>query len=83
METTWASQLDPVVSNQLVNGLLLQGIVVTSGNNTINHMLGRSPQGWFVVDTTAASTIYRSKPFNPLTLTLNASAPTTISLWVF
>lgn len=83
MQTTWAAQLDPVISNQLVNGLLLPNLMLKSGDNVINHKLGRAPQGWFLVDTTAACQLYRSAPYNNLTITLNASAPTTAALWVF
>jgi len=82
-QTTWAQQLNPVLTNPLVQGSLLSGIPITTGSNVINHKLGRQMQGWMVVDTTAAVTLYRSAPFNSSTLTLVASGTSTIALWVF
>lgn len=83
LQTQWASQINPVLSNVLVQGLLLENIALQSGDNTINTLLSRKQQGWFIVDQNAACSIYRSKPFNTQTLTLNASAPCMINLWVF
>jgi hypothetical protein len=83
MQTTWASQINPVLNNQLVNGLLLTGIVLAAGPNTISHKLGRQMQGWVVTDSTSAVTVYRSAPFNSSTLTLTSSGAGQLSLWVF
>jgi hypothetical protein len=83
MQTTWASQINPLLVNPLVNGHLLTGIVLSSGPNVINHKLGRQMQGWFVVDKISAATAFRSAPFNSSTLTLTASGTDTVSLWVF
>lgn len=82
-QTKWATQLNPVINNPIMNGLMLQNITLISGVNNINHLLQRTQQGWFITDQTAAAEIYRSADFNKLTLQLTASAPTTISLWVF
>jgi hypothetical protein len=86
VETKWKSQLDPLLSSPLGNGLLLQGIVLATGSNTINHGLGRALRGWFVVRSNASATFYDNQDNNRmtnLTLVLVASAPATISLWVF
>lgn len=83
MQTQWASQIDPLLVNPLASGLLLKNIVLASGANVINHLLSRQPQGWFVTDTNAAVTIYRSQPFNSSTLTLTSSGAATVSLYVF
>ena len=66
--------------NQMV---ILNGVVLAVGNNTITHGLGRIPTGWIVMDVNAAATIYRSSPFTATTLTLNSSAIATIRLGVF
>ena len=83
LQTRWKSLLDPLIRNQLTNGLMLTNIVLTTGDNVINHLLSRNQVGWFVVDQNAAVAIYRSQPLNDKTLTLNASGPATVSLWVF
>jgi hypothetical protein len=71
------------LANQLMQGLLLKNIALNIGDNVINHLLGRMMQGWILTDQSAGATIYRSQPLNDKTLTLNASAGLTISLWVF
>ncbi len=83
MQTKWASQLNPVLSIPMLSGLMLQNVVLKSGDNVINHLLGRMQQGTIITDQTAASSIYRSKPFNSTTLTLNSSAACQVNLWVF
>lgn len=72
-----------MLSDPTNKGLILTGITLESGDNIINHKLGRVPQGWVVVDTTAAISPYRSQPLNATTLTLNVGATATVSLWVF
>ena len=83
MQNKWSSQLNPVLANPLTNPTILKNIALVSGANVINHKLGQMQQGWFVTDINASATVYRSAPFNDLTLTLTASAPCTISLGVF
>lgn len=86
MQTRWASQLNPVVSNPIVNGLLLPNIKLTNGSNAINHMLGQKLQGWFLVGINGVASIYDNQANNQhpeLTLALVSNADVTISLWVF
>lgn len=82
-QTRWAEDLNPVLNNAVVNGVLLKSVVLANGVTVVNHKLGRTPQGWFIADINAAATIYRSQPFDPLTLTLTSNAAVTINLWVF
>jgi len=82
-QTIWASQIEPVLSNPVNNISMLKAITLASGANVINHKLGRKPQGWIITDINAAATIYRSQPFNDLTLTLTSNAVATINLGVF
>lgn len=82
----WASQINPVLANPLVQGQLLSNISVSSGANVINHKLGRKLQGYIVVLNSAAVTYYDSQSTNQtpdLTLILNASGSAVISLYVF
>lgn len=82
-QTLWAGQLDPVLANPMTNMNILKDIKLVTGNNVINHLLGRTMQGWQQVDIQGPATVYRNAPFNDLTLTLHSSAPVTISLGVF
>src|SRR5271166_5098526 len=87
MLTTWAQQLDPVIANEWIQGQLLTGITLVSGNNAINHKLGRTPNGWTIVSPQATGwgNIYQtSYQINPtLTLTLNSPSTIPCSIWVF
>lgn len=82
----WAASLNPILSNPLINGRVLSGIVLKTGANPINHGLGEPLQGYFVILNSAAVTFYDSQSTNQrpdLTLILNASGATTVSLYVF
>jgi hypothetical protein len=78
--------LSPVLSAPLLNGALLQGQVLVTGDNTINHTLGRALTGWIIVRKRGTATIYDKQDTNSLpalTLVLNASAGETVDLCVF
>lgn len=83
MQQRWASQLNPLLANLLVQGNILNDIVLVNGAKTFNHYLGRQMVGYFVVDQTASASIFRSAPLNSQTLTLTSSAAVTVNLWVF
>lgn len=83
MQNKWASVLNPILNNAPIQMLFLQNIHLLSGVNTINHKLGRKPQGFYIVDIDAAATVYRSQPFNDLTLILTSNAAANVALVVF
>jgi len=79
----WANIIEPVIQFPPNQGLLRKNVPLVIGDNVINTLLGKQQQGWIIIDQDAASQIYRSAPFNNLTLTLNSSAACNISLLVF
>lgn len=82
----WAATLNPLLSNLLVNGQFIQNVALVTGANTINHGLQRKLRGYLVVLNSAATTFYDSQATNQmpdLTLILNSSGATTITLYVF
>lgn len=82
----WAATLNPLLANPLVSGLVLSNISVSSGNNTINHTLGRTLQGYIVIMNSANVTYFdrqSTNQYSDLTLILVASGPAKISLYVF
>jgi hypothetical protein len=83
LQTKWISILNPIISVPLLSGVQLDDIVLKTGVNVINTTLQRMQQGWIITDIDTAITLFRSQPFNQLTLTLTASAPCTVSLWVY
>jgi hypothetical protein len=83
MQNKWSSDLNPLLANPLNEVLILKNIGLMSGTNVINHMLSKVQQGWFLTDIQGVATIYRSAPFNNLTLTLHSSANVTVNIGVF
>jgi hypothetical protein len=83
MQSKWASILDPFLQLPLLQGATLEGVKLTTGANVLNHKLGRLPQGWIITDKDSVAIVYRSSPFNPLTLTLNSSGNCTVNIYVY
>lgn len=81
--TKWASALNPLLINPMNQMQIIENVTLISGVTTLNHSLGRNMQGWTLVDIQGAATVYRSQPFNPLTLTLTSSAKVLVSVGVF
>lgn len=82
--TKWASVLNPVIAVPFLNGNQIDGIKLTANVPlAINHLLQRMPQGWFLVDNIANAVVWRSAAFTTTTITLESSATTTISIWVY
>jgi hypothetical protein len=86
MQTTWAQQINPILENPLVKGLILPNIALAIGTNVINHKLGRKLQGYYITRKRAAAQIYDQQDSNQtpqLTLVLVSDAVVTIDLAVF
>ena len=86
LQTSWATQLNPVLQNPLMAGRILSSVVLASGANVVNHGLGRKLQGWFLVRQRASGSVYETQDTNStpaLTLTLTASALMTVDIYVF
>lgn len=85
LQTQWKSQIDPVLSNTIVNGHQLTGVPLVSGNNTINTHLGQKYQGYFITGMRGAfAQVFEVVTGNTaLTLTLNSSGTTTVDIWVY
>lgn len=82
-QSSWSSQINPFLANPSNKCLLIKNISLISGTTIINHLLGRQMQGWRIADINGVANIYRSQPFNNLTLTLVSSAAVTVNLEVF
>lgn len=84
MLTKWSSILNPLIANTITQGLQIDAIYLTANTPlAINHGLERSPIGWFLTDITTAANVFRADVFNPTNITLEASANTVISIWVY
>lgn len=87
LQSSWSSILNPVITNVINSGVLLSGVVLSIGNNTINHKLGRKLTGWYVVRMrNNHANIYDLQDSNNLsdkTLILNSDAAVSVDLVVF
>ena len=83
LQTQWKAQLDPVLANPCTNMSILKNVSLINGVTVINHKLGQTQQGWIITDQQGAASIYRSTPFNKLTLTLTSSAAVVVNIGVF
>lgn len=86
MQTSWSSSINPIIDLPISAGLILPSITLASGDNSVNHKLGRKLQGWFIVRQRASATVYDKQDSNQhpeLTLTLTASGAVVVDLFVF
>jgi hypothetical protein len=87
MQSAWATQLDPILAQPLSKANKLTNISLVSGDNVINHKLGRKLQGWLVIGMHNSFVQLYDKQttnnMNDLTLILNSSGTGLIDLLVF
>lgn len=87
MQTAWKTAIDPVLAQPMSQGSILKSVKLASGANVINHLLGRTLQGWVPVRFHGSwAQIFDTQDVNKmpqLTLQLTTSAAVTIDLFVF
>lgn len=78
--------VDPVLQNKIVDGSLVQNVVLATGSNVVNHLLGRNLIGWIITRRNGVATVYDTQSTNPIpnkTLLLTASAGLTVDIYCF
>lgn len=86
MQAGIVDRLNLLAGVPFLNGILLEAVVLSSGNTIVNHKLGRTIRGYFVTNQNAAASIYNSSPATlnfEQQIQLNSSAAVTVDLWVF
>jgi hypothetical protein len=87
MQTAWAQSINPVLSQALLKGNTLNNVVLSVGDNVIDHKLGRPLQGWIVIRMQDGFTqLYDKQNSNQMkdkTLVLNSSGIGRVDLIVF
>jgi len=74
----WTGQIKDISA-----GLLVEDKVIGTSETEVGHGLGRVPLGRIVVAQDAAATIHDTKAADKTFLYLQASAETTVTVWVF
>jgi hypothetical protein len=78
--------VNPALGKAILDGVLLRGVVLKAGGavNAVQHGLQRTYRGWILADANAQASVWSQPSAAPaLYLNLLASAPVTVSLWVF
>lgn len=86
LQTRWKSLIDPLLASPLATASILSGVVLATGPNVVNHLLGRRLVGWTLVRQRAAASIYDTQDANQtpqLTLQLTSSANVVVDILVF
>ena len=87
LQTQWSQNINPVLSNPLLNGNMLTNVALKTGINQINHLLDRKPQGWVITRMIDGFVqVYDTQNSNQMptkTLTLMSSGNGTIDLLVY
>ena len=87
MQSAWAKTLDPIVNLPTNHGIILKNVSLGIGVNTINHLLGRKLQGWFIVrqrpNAASVSDLQDVNNTPELTLVLNSFSVSTVDIFVF
>jgi hypothetical protein len=86
IQDKWTSELNPLLNKATSQSIVLKSITLSSGQNEVNHRLGRTLQGWKLVRQRGPANIYDLQDQNQspkLTLSLVSSATVIVDLEVF
>lgn len=85
LQTTWASQLDPVLAIPQNSGNLISNVILST-SSIINHGLERELQGWQIVRQRGNALIYDNQNANTSpdkTLLLISSSGVSVDVYCF
>lgn len=68
-------------ASPMAGGVIVAGVKLSVGANVVGHGLGHPPRYWTLLDNQAQATVSRTA-WDSKTITLQASAATTVILWV-
>lgn len=77
-----AETLNSLTRITVIDGVQLTDIKVGADPVEIAHKLNRKPLGWIVTDKQGDVNVWRTD-WNDLTITVDASGTSTISIWVY
>lgn len=78
--------LNDLVKTQILNNLIIKNVELASGTNTVNHKLGRKPQGYIIIRKDSNVSIWDNQTTNTTierTLELQSSGTCNVDILVF
>jgi hypothetical protein len=85
-QVSLAKELQSVVANPLIEGIVLKQISLTGSGNVVPTLINRTLQGWFLVRNRTNSVVWDSQDTNvnaTQTLILNTTAATIVDIFVY
>lgn len=80
----WPAILNPVIANPILGGQQASNIkLIANTPFTVYHSLGQTPVGVIVVYQSAAGSVFYPIPFGNPTITIEANANMTVSVWIY
>lgn len=74
----------PLEQNPVIDGRLIEGVVISTSTTDIPHKLGRSWVGWVVTSRTSGVVPYETTQTNSASfLSLTAASQITVDIYVF
>lgn len=84
MQENLVQKINLLTKIPFLSGAAVLSVTLSTGDNKIAHKLQRKYQGWFTTKIDAGVQLYQvAASDDNLYITLNASAPVTIDLWVY
>jgi hypothetical protein len=76
--------IGPLSSIEVLDGVLVSDIELSTTAKRVEHKLGRKPTGWILVNKNAAEDVFSALDVKPeFFLNLTATGTVTVSLWIF
>jgi len=75
----------PISKSIILNGVLVEDVILTTSSTAIEHKLGRKPRGYIICKNNATTSVYTpvASTSPELFENLAASASCTVSIWFF
>ena len=81
------SAVKQIANSSIIDGVVIKGIDLGTGDTIVNHKLGRNPIGWIIVRKNEAGEIYESTTVNnnrdKFLLLRGSTATTDTNFWIF
>lgn len=74
---------DKLPKASILKGHQLDGIALDTSETAVPHRLGRPLVGYLIVGSSSGASVWGETASNAVNLYLQASAPVTVSLWVY